>query len=194
MITPYRQPTFTVPCCRRQWRRHARGTGFVAAAGTRPSFALLSSRLASLRRLTQRRARLRLSDLQYLMQRLGPATPEIVTIVQDAIDRWTLEFDDGMSMQVAWDEQTTHVLMKCALGRSDGSARESTADLLAGENGMALALRDSGEGLVLTGECDIGAASVGGLSQCVSEFLACAEKIARRAANASGGTCSQEGR
>ncbi len=35
-----------------------------------------------------------LSDLQYLMHQLGPASPEIVTILQEDIDSWQIEFDD----------------------------------------------------------------------------------------------------
>lgn len=137
---------------------------------------------------------MRLSDLQYLMHRLGPATPEIAAIVQDAMDRWMLEFDDGMSMQVAWDEQSKRVLMECALSRSNESAQESIGELMTGTNAMALALRDFGDELMLVGECDIGAASVDGLSQRLSEFLACAEKISRSVGNSRANTPGQEGR
>ena len=43
-----------------------------------------------------------LSDLQYLMGQLGPASPDIHLIVQQSDDRWQVEFEGGLSLHASW--------------------------------------------------------------------------------------------
>lgn len=157
-----------------------------AEAGTRPCLALLSRRLACLRMPTPRRAIVTLSDLQYLIHQLGPATPEITTIIQEAIDNWMVEFDEGVSMQITRDERSGHVLMTCAIGQPDDGARESVYAALLGANllltGVAdvkLALGDADDDVRLIGEYDLREATVDGLRNCLFDFLGYAGKFSQ---------------
>lgn len=102
---------------------------------------------------------LKLSDLQYLMHQLGPAMPEITTIVQQAIDSWMVEFDEGVSLQLAWEQRAMQVLLKCALGQPDEGAREeiyaallSANLLLTGVADVKLGLSHVDDDVVLIGE------------------------------------------
>ncbi len=125
-----------------------------------------------------------LSDLQYLMHQLGPATPEITTIIQESIDCWMVEFDEGVSLQLAWDERFHRVRMECAIGQPDESAREAiyasllNANLqLTGIADIKLALSDNDEEVMLIGEYDIGDASLTALRKQLAEFLDAAGKF-----------------
>lgn len=131
-----------------------------------------------------------LSDLQYLMHQLGPVTPEITTIVQEAIDSWMVEFDEGVSMQIAWDERSRNVLMKCAIGQPDESVREEIYALLLSANlhltGVAdvkLALSDADDDVMLIGEYDMKEQTLEALQQRLSEFLGFAGKFSHMIAN-----------
>ncbi len=125
-----------------------------------------------------------LSDLQYLMHQLGPATPEITTIVQESIDCWMVEFDEGVSLQLAWDERSHRVRMKCAIGQPDETAREAiyasllNANLqLTGITDVKLALSDNDQEVMLIGEYDIGDTSLTALRKQLAEFLDVAGKF-----------------
>jgi hypothetical protein len=125
-----------------------------------------------------------LSDLQYLMHQLGPATPEIATIVQESIDCWMLEFDEGVSLQIAWDERSNRVLMKCALGQPDETTCEALYASLLHANlqltsiaDVKLALSDSDDDVMLIGQYEIGEDSVDVLREKLSEFLNLAGKF-----------------
>ncbi len=127
-----------------------------------------------------------LSDLQYLMHQLGPATPEIITIVQEAIDSWRVEFDEGVSLQIAWDERSERVVMQCALGQPDDISREkiyasllSANLLLTGVADVKLALSHVDDDVMLIGEYDIADASVDSLRQRLAEFLGFAGQFSR---------------
>lgn len=52
-----------------------------------------------------------LSDLQYLIQQLGPMTPEIVTIVQQDERRWQVELDGGVLVQLRWEASPPGLLI-----------------------------------------------------------------------------------
>lgn len=87
-----------------------------------------------------------LSDLQYLMQQLGPAMPEIATIIQEDIDSWQVELDEALSLQLRWQEQPPRVRMRCVIGRPD-------------------------DDVLLAGEYEVGDASLDALRRLVIEFL-----------------------
>lgn len=136
---------------------------------------------------------LTLPDLQHLVHQLGPATPEITTVVQEAIDCWSVEFDEGVAMQLAWNARSGRVLMQCALGPPDEGAREAlyavllNANLqLAGVADVKLALGDAAQDVMLIGEFDLEEASVDGLRQRLSEFLGFARKFSQMVAATEG--------
>lgn len=56
-----------------------------------------------------------LSDLQYLIQQLGPMTPEIVTIIQQDEYRWQVELDGGVLVQLRWEASPPRLLIGPAL-------------------------------------------------------------------------------
>lgn len=129
---------------------------------------------------------MKLSDLQYLMHQLGPATPEITTILQEAIDSWIIVFDEGVSMQIAWDDRTARVRMTCAIGRPDDGEREAIYAallnanlLLSGVADVRLALSDDDDDVILIGEYGLVEATIDSLRQRLSEYLDHAEKFAR---------------
>ncbi|MEO0316793.1 MAG: hypothetical protein RL404_470, partial [Pseudomonadota bacterium] len=52
---------------------------------------------------------MQLSDLQYLMAQLGPATSDILLIVQHSDDQWQIEFEEDLSLHVSWHQQRQSV-------------------------------------------------------------------------------------
>jgi hypothetical protein len=133
---------------------------------------------------------LTLSDLQYLVHQLGPATPEITTIVQEAIDSWMVEFDEGVSMQLAWDARSGRVRMQCAVGQPEEAAREAIYAtllnanlLLTGVADIKLALGSADEDVMLIGEYAIEEAAVESLRYRLSEFLDFAAKFSQMMAD-----------
>lgn len=119
-----------------------------------------------------------LSDLQYLMHQLGPATPEITTIIQEDIDSWQVEFDEGVSLQIGWRSSPPRVLMSCAIGRADDAARERVYAsllnanlLLTGVADVKLALSSPEEDVMLVGDYELASASLDELQASLSEFL-----------------------
>ncbi len=62
---------------------------------------------------------LALSDLQYVMQQLGPTTPEIVTIVQEDHCRWHIELDGSVFVQLTWQASVQRLSMRCSIGGQD---------------------------------------------------------------------------
>lgn len=125
-----------------------------------------------------------LSDLQILMHQLGPATPEIISIIQDDIDSWMVEFDEAVSLQIAWDERSMRVLMKCGLGQPYESTREEIYRLLLNANllltGVAdvkLALSDVDDDVMLIGEYALQEPTLEALQQRLSDYLSFAEKF-----------------
>jgi len=63
---------------------------------------------------------LALSDLQYVMQQLGPTTPEVVTIVQEDQCRWYIELDGSVFVQLTWQASALRLSMRCSIGGQDG--------------------------------------------------------------------------
>ncbi len=124
-----------------------------------------------------------LSELQYLMHQLGPSIPEIVTILQEDIDSWELEFDEGVSMRIDWHEAPSRIVMSCSIGRADESARERVyaalleANLqLTGVASVKLALGPDDD-VMLIGEFDPDDATIDALRDKVAEFLEFAAKF-----------------
>jgi hypothetical protein len=141
--------------------------------------------------IAERRNALRLSDLQYLMHQLGPATPEIVTIVQDDIDSWQVEFDEGVSLQVGWQEKPPRMLMTCSIGQPEVAARErvyasllSANFLLTGTTNLKLALSQPDEDVLLIGEYELSQVSVAALQDHLSIFLQSAARFSTIVADA----------
>ncbi len=130
-----------------------------------------------------------LSDLQHLVHQLGPATPEITTIVQEAIDCWSVTFDEDVALQLGWNARSGRILMQCALGQPEEGAREALYAVLLNANlqltGVAdvkLALGDAEEDVMLIGEFDLEEVTVEGLRQRLSEFLNFAGKFSQMVA------------
>ena len=133
---------------------------------------------------------LTLSDLQFLVHQLGPATPEITAIIQEAIDSWQVEFDEGISMQIAWEARSGHVLMQCALGQPAQDSREdvyalllSANRLLTGVADVKLALGDADDNVMLIGEYDFEEATVDSQRDRLSEFLGFAARFSQMIAD-----------
>ena len=142
---------------------------------------------------------MKLSDLQYLMHQLGPATPEVTTIIQEAIDSWMVEFDEGVSMQIAWDERSQRVLMKCAIGQPDETSREDIYALLLNANlqltgvtDVKFALSGADDDVILIGEYALKEQTLEALQVRLSEFLGFAGKFSRMIANVLSADSAQE--
>ena len=124
-----------------------------------------------------------LSELQYLMHQLGPASPEIVTILQEDIDSWQIAFDDDVSMRIDWHEEHSRVVMSCAIGRADADAREPVYAALLEANlhltGVASVKRALGpdDDVMLIGECEPVDPTVDALRDKLTEFLEIAAKF-----------------
>jgi hypothetical protein len=116
--------------------------------------------------------------MQYLMHQLGPATPEIVTISQQDIDNWLVEFDEGVSIDLSWQDAPARILMCCSLGQPEETDRENIYASLLGANflltGVAsvkLALSQPENDVMLIGEYEPGDASLASLQKNIVEFL-----------------------
>jgi hypothetical protein len=125
-----------------------------------------------------------LSDLQHLMHQIGPAMPEISTIVQESMDCWMVEFDENVSLQLAWTDNSKRTLMTCALGQPAEDEREAIyasllmANLqLTGVANIKLALSDINNDVMLIGEYDLDYSSIDELRRKLSEFLGFAGKF-----------------
>ncbi len=130
---------------------------------------------------------MQLSDLQYLMGQLGPATADIQLVVQLTEDCWQVELDGGLSLQIGWQEQRGCMLFSCGLGSSTLVEREKIYPLLlnanlllAGISGARLALSQPGEEVMLIGEYWMNLPSLDGLHQYLNEFLHLALKYAEQ--------------
>lgn len=119
-----------------------------------------------------------LSDMQYLMHQLGPATPEIVSITQQDIDNWLVEFDEEVSIDLSWQDAPPRILMCCSLGQPEETDRETVyASLLAanllltGVASVKLALSQPENDVMLIGEYEPGDGSLTSLQKNLVEFL-----------------------
>lgn len=119
-----------------------------------------------------------LPDLQHLMHQLGPVTPEIETIIQHDTDSWQVSFDDGISIQVGWQDFPPRVLISCAIGRPSSAVREAVYAsllnanlLLTGVASVKLALSEPEEDVMLIGEYDGCTSALDTLRQRMQEFL-----------------------
>lgn len=136
-----------------------------------------------------------LSDLQYLMGQLGPASPDIHLIVQQSDDRWQVEFEGGLSLHASWQAQRSCVIFSCGLGCPATVEREPVYALLLNANlvltgisGARLALSQPDEEVLLIGEYTMSHPSVESLQQHLSEFLHVAVKYAALIAKPSEGS------
>jgi len=121
---------------------------------------------------------LELSDLQYLMHQLGPTMPEIVAITQDDIDRWKIDFNEEISLQIEWQASPPCVLMSCSIGQPEIERREAVYAsllnanlLLTGIASVKLALSQPDNDVVLIGEYSLGDASITTLKASLTEYL-----------------------
>lgn len=142
-----------------------------------------------------------LSNLQYLMHQLGPATPEIVAIIQDHIDSWQVEFDEGVSLQLSWQEKPPRVVMSCSLGSPEDRVREQVYASLLNANllltGMAdvkIALSHPDNDVMLIGEYELGTASLAALQDSLAEFLRLAGRFAMMVAGSEDASLQQKDR
>ncbi len=135
---------------------------------------------------------MRLSDLQYLMHQLGPATPEIVAVIQEDIDSWQVVFDEDVSLQIQWIETTMRVLISCAIGQPPEDMREQVYAsllqanlLLSGVANLKLALSQPEEDVMLIGEYEITSSTLASLQDSLSGFLRFAAKFSSMVTDAS---------
>lgn len=120
---------------------------------------------------------MQLTDLQYLMAQLGPASPDIQFIVQHD-DEWQIALDDGRSLHVSWQPQRRSAVLSCGLGRVMSDERENIYALLlhanlllSPESGARLALSRPDEEIMLIGEDVTDAPSVQALQHQIITFL-----------------------
>lgn len=136
-----------------------------------------------------------LSDLQCLMQQVGPEMPEISTILQEESDRWQITFDEDASMEVVWQSDPPRVVFSCAVGEVPEQVRESVyARLLvanslpSGQLGLRFALGVPDGQVLMIGEMNEADLSLDSLQIELDSFLRCAIElslfIAESASNA----------
>lgn len=128
---------------------------------------------------------MQLSELQYLMGQLGPATSDILRIVQHNEDQWQVELDAGLSLQIVWQPNKSCVIFSCSLGSVTLTEREQVysrllnANLqLTGLSDARLALSEPDQEVMLIGEYAISASSMDPIQQALREFLHLAMKYA----------------
>ena len=133
---------------------------------------------------------MQLSDLQYLMDQLGPASSDILLIAQQSEDRWQVELEGDLSLQASWQPQRCCVAFSCGLGYPAFGERERVYALLlhanlvlTGISSARLALSQPDEEIILIGEYMTSHPSIAGLQQHLSEFLHIALRYADLIAN-----------
>ncbi len=128
---------------------------------------------------------MQLSDLQYLMAQLGPATSDILLIVQHSDDQWQIEFEEDLSLHVSWHQQRQSVIFSCSLGCPTVVEREQVYALLLNANllltgisGARMALSQPDDEVMLIGEYPMRSPSTEAMRQMLHEFLSLALKYA----------------
>ena len=128
---------------------------------------------------------MQLSDLQHLMQQLGPSMPEISTILQEDIDGWQVVFDEEVSIHIGWQMQPSRVVVSCTLGQPDNEDREQLYRLLLEANRLMtgtlsakLAVAPPDDQIMLIGEYELVSASLPELQQDLSGFVQLAAGLA----------------
>ena len=133
---------------------------------------------------------MQLSDLQYLMSQLGPASSAIQFIVQQDDNQWQIALDDGTSLQVSWQAERRCATFSCGIGQVMSDERENIYALLlranlllSADSSARLALSRPDDEVMLIGEYSMSIPSLDVLQQQISTFLqravTYAEMIAR---------------
>ncbi len=128
---------------------------------------------------------MQLSDLQYLMSQLGPSTADILLIIQHSDDQWEVEFEEDLSLNVSWQQNSQSVIFSCGLGCATMIERERVYALLlnanlllAGISGARLALSQPDEEVMLIGEYPMTSPSLDAMHLILREFMNLALKYA----------------
>jgi hypothetical protein len=119
-----------------------------------------------------------LSNLQHLIRQLGPNFPQVLSITEDDLDSWQINFDTGLSLQISWQETPARVLLYCAIGKPDESQREKIFArlltmnlLLQGVANLKLALSSPEDDVIVIGECESTALTLEILQAEISDYL-----------------------
>ncbi len=97
-----------------------------------------------------------LSEIQQLMHALGPAMPEIESIVQHEAGSWDIWFEGHLCMALDWQQAQPRLRMSMALGEAPDAASAAVYEALLKANlawsahdAVRAAMCDSGELMVL---------------------------------------------
>lgn len=128
---------------------------------------------------------MQLSDLQYLMEQLGPANSDVLLVVQESDDRWQVELEGDVALQISWQAQRGCVIVSCGLGCPSFAEREQVYALLLNANllltgisGVRHALSQPDQEIILIGEYMMSSPSAAVFYQHLGEFVHLALKYA----------------
>ncbi len=127
---------------------------------------------------------MQLSELQHLMQQLGPSMPEISVILQEEIDCWQLVFDEDVVLQVGWQSEPPRVVFSCSVGEVDDADRDRVFSRLLLANslpatalGVKFALGHPDEQVLVIAEFEASCLSLDSLGELLREFILQAEQV-----------------
>lgn len=131
-----------------------------------------------------------LSQVEQMMHELGPITPQISQIIQEAEGHWSIHWDEVIWISVEFNPERPGLLLWTALGRPDADCITSiyeamlvTNSLYAGIGSLRIALSQPGEDLLLFGEHIASYAVIKQLRGDISSFAAHALALAEVVSN-----------
>ena len=131
-----------------------------------------------------------LSQIEQMMHELGPITPQISQIVQEADDQWSLNWDGIFWISIEFNPERSGLLFWTTLGKpvedqilSIYETMLVTNSLYAGIGSLRIALSHPGEDLLLFGEHVISHGITRNLRSDISSFAAHALSLAEVVSN-----------
>jgi hypothetical protein len=111
------------------------------------------------------------------MHSLGPSSPWVDSLVQEASDSWTLQTSDGLSIAMTFNLETSRVFLSALLGQPEETHQLSIYTtmlcmnlLLAEDHSLRVALTGPSGELMLISEVSLADWTVGGLQHCIMYF------------------------
>jgi hypothetical protein len=118
-----------------------------------------------------------LTELQALMQALGPSTVAIEWLVQESTVSWTIGMVSGHELGISFCDSPDRILLSAMIGTPDVSEREATYTamlcsnlLYAEERALRVALTGPEGDLMLISECTPDEWTAAALEQCILCF------------------------
>jgi hypothetical protein len=118
-----------------------------------------------------------LIQLQELMHSLGPSSPWVDSLVQEASDSWTLQTSDGLSVALTFNLETSRIFLSALLGQPEEAHQSAIHEtmlcvnlLYAEDHSLRVALTGPSGELMLISEVSLNDWTIASLQECILHF------------------------